>query len=688
MNSLTLNSPVYSIKGIGEKKAELLKKLRIESVRDLLYHFPRNYIDKRILTDVENLTEGYHTVKVVIKKQVSEHRTKQGLIISKCTGEDATGKVDLIWYNNRFVKNYIKAGEEYYFYGKIKRFSGRFSMEYPEYEGEKEEESLNLLRIVPEYPLCAGLTQKELRKWMDGAINQIIGSLQDLFPERIRSRQDLAEYNFALKNLHQPDSDYALELALTRFKYEEFFMLFSGLEHLRREMPDRKKGISFINQEATLALMESLPFSLTNAQVRVFHEIMTDMKSELNMNRLLQGDVGSGKTIIAALAMHNCVKNGHQAVIIAPTEILGKQHFHSLSELFKEENIKIGLLTGGMRKKEKTKLLEELESGEVQLLVATHAVLEENVVFKNLGLAITDEQHRFGVRQRMLLAAKGENPDILVMSATPIPRTLTLILYGDLDVSIIDELPPGRKPIDTLYIDSNKVERMYGFIKKEVEAGHQVYFVCPLVEENETSELKSAVSHWQFLQEEVFPELKVSMIHGKMKAAEKSGIMEEFTKGSINILVSTTVIEVGVNIPNATVMVVENAERFGMAQLHQLRGRIGRGSDKSYCIFISDSKTETAVDRLKFLTKSQDGFKIAEKDLETRGSGEILGLKQHGLPDLMLADIVRDNELLLAAKQMVKEVYSVDYYDVPEYKTLRGILEQRFEKKLKEIAMN
>ena len=687
MKVVSLESPVSELKGIGEKKAELLKKLKIESIRDLLYHFPRKYIDKRILTDVINLTEGYHTVKVVIKKQISEYNSQHGLNISKTTGEDSTGKINLVWYNNRFVKNYIKSGEEYYFYGKIKKAANRFFMECPEYEGEAEE-SLNMLRIVPEYPLCNGLTQKELRKWIDTAIREIIGSLQDLFPERIRKNQDLAEYNFALKNLHQPESDYSLELAINRFKYEELFMLFSGIEHLRREMPDRKKGICFRTHSETFELKKQLPFTLTSAQERVFSEIIKDMESELNMNRLLQGDVGSGKTIIAALAMHNCIKNGYQAVIIVPTEILGKQHFDSFNMLFEGQNISIGLLTGSMKKKEKCELLGNLTNGKIQLLISTHAVLQENVIFKNLGLAVTDEQHRFGVRQRMTLATKGRNPDILVMSATPIPRTLTLILFGDLDVSIIDELPPGRKPIDTLLIDSSKVHRMYGFIKKEILLKHQIYIVCPLVEENERSELKSAVSHWKYLQSEIFPEYNVSMINGKMKSKEKEQIMSEFVAGNSDILVSTTVIEVGVNIPNATIMVVENAERFGMAQLHQLRGRIGRGSDKSYCIFISDSKAENSLERLKFLTTSQDGFKISEKDLETRGSGEILGLKQHGLPNLMLADIVRDHELLVAAKKMVKEVYSAKYYEHIEYKALRGILEEKFDKKLKEIAMN
>ena len=687
MKSVSLESPVSGLKGIGEKKAELLKKLKIESIRDLLYHFPRKYIDKRILTDVINLEEGYHTVKVVIKKQVNEYNSQHGLIISKSTGEDSTGKINLVWYNNRFVKNYIKCGEEYYFYGKIKVAANKFFMECPEYEGETEE-SLNMLRIVPEYPLSNGLTQKELRKWIDTAIREIIGSLKDLFPERIRKSQDLAEYNFALKNLHQPESDYSLELAVNRFKYEEFFMLFSGIEHLRREMPDRKKGICFKTHADTLKLKKQLPYTLTSAQERVFSEIIKDMESDLNMNRLLQGDVGSGKTIIAALAMHNCIKNGYQAVIIVPTEILGKQHFDSFNSLFEGQNISIGLLIGSMKKKEKCELLENLTNGKIQLLISTHAVLQENVIFENLGLAVTDEQHRFGVRQRMTLASKGRNPDILVMSATPIPRTLTLILFGDLDVSIIDELPPGRKPIDTLLIDSSKTQRMYGFIKKEILLKHQIYFVCPLVEENESSELKSAVSHWKYLQNEIFPEYNVSMINGKMKSKDKEQIMNEFASGNSDILVSTTVIEVGVNIPNATVMVVENAERFGMAQLHQLRGRIGRGSDKSYCIFITDSKAETSHERLKFLTNSQDGFKISEKDLETRGSGEILGLKQHGLPDLMLADIVRDHNLLIAAKKMVKEVYSVKYYELPEYKALREILEDKFDKKLKEIAMN
>lgn len=685
---IDMNSPVTALKGIGEKKKEILARLGIDTVRDLLSHFPRKYIDKRKVTEIGCLEEGMVTVRVVIKKAVVEYRTKQGMILSRCTGEDGTGKLDFVWYNNRFVKNYIHPGEEYVFYGKVKKYSGRYTMEYPEYEGDRENGSLNMLRIVPEYPLTNGLTQKELRKWIHAALEEVGGHLQDLFPEKVRKSAGLAEYNFAMKSLHEPDEDFHLEEAIRRFKFEELFMLFSGIEHLKKEMPDRKEGISFPFHEETKLLKENLPFSLTSAQNRAFEDIMADMQSPLNMNRLLQGDVGSGKTIIAALAMYNCVRSGYQSVMIVPTEILCHQHYESLNTVYEGQGIVMEKLTGSMKKKEKAMVLERLQRGEIHILLSTHAVLEENVLFHRLGLAITDEQHRFGVRQRMALGSKGVNPDLLVMSATPIPRTLTLILYGDLDVSVINELPPGRQSIDTLLIDSTKVERMYGFVKKEIAAGHQAYFVCPLVEENETLELKSAVKHYETLRDEVFPELSVGLIHGKMKGKEKEAIMSAYEKGQVDILVSTTVIEVGVNVPNATIMVIENAERFGMAQIHQLRGRIGRGTAKSYCIMISDSKGENAMDRLKFLTESQNGFEVAEKDLSTRGGGEILGLRQHGLPDLVLADLVRDGDLLAEAKRTAKEVYSNEYYEVPEYLQLRKILEQRFEKKLREIAMN
>jgi len=679
-----LKKSIKELKGIGEKKAQALNKLGVYNFEDLLNYYPRKYIDKRNITEIVELVEGqFSSVKVIIKKPIIEMKTKTGLLISRCIGEDSTGKLDFIWYNNRFIKNYIKTGEEYIFYGKIKKIAGKLTMEYPEYEGGSGEDSLNLLRIVPDYPLTQGVTQKDIRKFMDQLIKITDGKLKDLFPESLRLKDNLAEYNFAISNLHQPETEESLSIALNRFKYEEFFTMFSGLELLRQDKKNQSIGIKFNKKDLALLYRERLPYKLTNAQERVLLEIFNDMIVEKPMNRLLQGDVGSGKTIIAMMAMYLCSINDFQSVIIAPTEILARQHFESLTDFFKETGKKVGLLVGSLSKKEKLQLLNSLENGDIDVLAATHAVLEDNVIFKNLGLAITDEQHRFGVKQRLVLNDKGKNPDILVMSATPIPRTLSLIIYGDLDISVIDELPPKRKSIETFLIDSSKVDRMYGFIKNEIKKGNQVYIVCPLVEDSEALELKSAMTHSEFLKSEIFCEEKLEMIHGKLKAKEKDQIMQNFKNGETKILVSTTVIEVGVNVPNATVMVIENAERFGMAQLHQLRGRIGRGSEKSFCIMISDSKNENSRERLKFLSSTTDGFKIAEKDLETRGAGEILGLKQHGLPDLILADLVRDHELLLRAKETVKIVYSSD-----EYVILKKVLEERFEKKLREIALN
>ncbi|KUO70069.1 MAG: ATP-dependent DNA helicase RecG [Clostridia bacterium BRH_c25] len=684
-----LDISIQSIKGIGPAKAKLFKKLGLNTIEDLLEYYPRGYKDKSVTTEIKDLKPDVsYTVKVRIAGKAQEGRTKSNLIITKLAVYDDTGKLNVVWFNNRFIKSTFKEGDEVLMHGKIKRIGKDLVMETPEYEKVTSGGSVNLMRIAPYYSLTEGLSQKDIRKALFAALQHINEKLADVFPEELRKKYGLAEINFCINNIHFPDSLDKLELARRRLIFEEFFMLQSGLIHIKRINNEGKKGISFDKIDETQEFAAKLPFKLTAAQVRVFEEVSKDMESTNIMNRLVQGDVGSGKTAVAALALFKCVRSGYQGIMMAPTEILAEQHMLTLDQLFKDTGITIGLLKGSMTGKEKEKVLAEVQAGSVDIVVGTHALIQNSVSFNKLGLVITDEQHRFGVRQRALLSTKGDNPDMLVMTATPIPRTLSLIVYGDLDVSIIDEMPPGRKKVETYFIDTAKKERLMNFVKKELDAGRQAYFVCPLVEESEKLELNSAVEYSEEIKTQYFKKYKVGLLHGKMKADEKNEVMESFREKETQILVSTTVIEVGVNIPNATIMVIEDADRFGMAQLHQLRGRVGRGGDQSYCILISDTKSETAQERLKYMTKIENGFEVAEKDLEFRGSGEILGQRQHGLPGFKLADIFRDVKLLKLSKEAVEYIYENDKLSKVEYKRMKTILDSRFQKILDEITLN
>jgi len=684
-----LDIPILSIKGIGPAKAKLFKKLGLNTIEDLLEYYPRGYKDKSEITKIKELhPDESYTIRVRTAGKAQEGRTKGNLIITKLPVTDDTGRLNVVWFNNRFIKNTFKEGDELLLHGKVKRIGKDLVMETPEYERSTSSDTVNLMRIAPYYPLTEGLTQKDLRKAVYGAMQLINGKLTDVFPEELRKKYGLAEINFCINNIHFPESLDKLELAKRRLIFEEFFMLQSGLIHIKRVNNEGKKGINFDKTNEIQGFIEKLPFTLTGAQIRVFEDVSKDMESSNIMNRLVQGDVGSGKTAIAALSLYKCVRSGYQGIMMAPTEILAEQHMLTLTQLFIDTGITIGLLTGSLTGKEKEKLLAGVQAGEINIVVGTHALIQNNVNFNKLGLVITDEQHRFGVRQRAMLSTKGDNPDMLVMTATPIPRTLSLIVYGDLDVSIIDEMPPGRKKIKTYFIDSTIKDRLMNFVKKELDAGRQVYFVCPLVEESEKLELNSAVEYSEKIKEKYFKKYKVGLLHGKMKADEKNEVMENFRKKEIQILVSTTVIEVGVNIPNATIMVIEDADRFGMAQLHQLRGRVGRGGDQSYCILISDTKSETAQERLKYMTKTENGFEVAEKDMEFRGSGEILGQRQHGLPGFKLADIFRDVKLLKLSKDAVEYIYENNKLSNEEYKRMKSILDSRFQKILDEITLN
>ncbi len=524
----------------------------------------------------------------------------------------------------------------------------------------KNGQSKNTGKIIPIYPLTYELSQNVIRQIIENGLKQVENELEDAMPEYILNEYNLCGINEAIKNIHFPVSFNNYNLARRRLAFEELFTMQLTLLNLKNKYSTSNDGIQFSKEVKMENLIEKLPFKLTNAQKRVLKEINSDMESNKAMNRLLQGDVGSGKTIVALICAYKAVKCGYQATIMAPTAILAKQHLDSFNEILGKEGIKCELLVSGITKKKKEEILDKLSTGEIDILIGTHALLEENVIYKNLGLVVTDEQHRFGVKQRRTISEKGNNPDTLVMTATPIPRTLALILYGDLDISIIDELPPNRKKIDTFAVTKGMEERVNNFVKKQIKEGRQAYIVCPLVEENEEINAKSVMELSEKYKNEVFKEYRVEYMHGKLRPKEKDAIMEEFKKGNIDILISTTVIEVGVNVPNASIMIIENAERFGLAQLHQLRGRVGRGEYQSYCILKYQGNSEVIRERMQVMTKTNDGFVISEKDLELRGSGEFFGTKQHGIPEFKIANLFVDMPMLKEVQELAEKVLADD----------------------------
>lgn len=652
---MNLNDNVNVIKGIGPRKAEALKKIGINKIEDFLYFYPREYQDRRLVKKIRELENGslalvHGKVKLKVKGGYGKKQTLKLFVT------DDSGGMEVIFFNPTYLLNKFQIEEQYIFYGKVSFEYGKTKMIHPEFF--KSEEN-NGQGIVPIYPLTAGISQTDMYKWQS-TINTLIPHLQEHLTENILEHNKLCDIKYALNNIHFPEDKNHLKVAKYRLIFDELFFLQMGLLSIRNNVNSEEKGICFNEIISLDQFIRTLPYELTTAQKRVVDEIIQDMESEKVMNRLVQGDVGSGKTIVAEIALYKAVKNGFQGVLMAPTELLAKQHFEGLTEEFDKHDIKVGLLTGSMSSKEKKETLEQLAEGKINILVGTHALIQPNVLFKNLGLVITDEQHRFGVNQRNLLAKKGNNPDILVMTATPIPRTLAVIIYGDLDISIIDELPPGRQKIITRAVDENSRGRAYNFVRQEIQKGRQAYVVAPLIEESETIEnVVSAEELYEQLQND-FSDVEVAILHGDMKQAEKDEIMQKFYDGIIRILVSTVVIEVGINVPNATIMLIENAERFGLAQLHQLRGRVGRGKHQSYCILISKGKTPISKERINIMVSTCDGFIIAEKDLELRGPGEFFGLRQHGIPDLKLADLIRHIKILHAAREEAKGILEKD----------------------------
>ena len=651
---LTLNTSVQYLKGVGEKRAAMLSKLGIHTVRDLITHFPRQYEDWSAVRPIVEAPRGEACcVRGTALASPVERRIRQGLTLYTFSVSDGTSLMRVTLFNNRFAAEKVKAGQAYLFFGTLTGGA------VPEMSSPLIESVETGARIRPIYPLTAGLNSKYIEKLVSTALLALAEQIdQDILPDSLRREYRLCTRRYALENIHFPTDREALETARRRLVFEELLLLQLGLLGIKgRSLAETAVRI---NREYTAEFCESLPYTLTGAQSRAVADCVADMRRPTPMNRLLQGDVGSGKTAVAACVAYTAIRNGWQCVMMAPTEILARQHRESLQKLFADKpNIRVGLLTGSLTKAQKRTVLEQVESGECQLLVGTHAVLSESVQFAALGLVITDEQHRFGVRQRAALAAKGMHPHLLVMSATPIPRTLALMVYGDLDVSVLNELPPGRTPIETYAIDTAKRERAYGYIRKFLDEGRQAYIVCPLVEEGET-DLVAAEAYAAQLASGPFKGYTVGLLHGRMKPKDKEQTMRDFAENRLSLLVSTTVVEVGMDVPNAVLMVVENAERFGLAQLHQLRGRVGRGKYASTCILISDAQNTEAIRRLKVMCETTDGFKIADADLELRGPGDFFGDRQHGLPELKIADLLSDMTVLHEAQTAARALHERD----------------------------
>ncbi|WP_458406967.1 ATP-dependent DNA helicase RecG [Anaerotignum sp.] len=677
------NSPVSMLKGIGEQRERKLQKLGISTIEDLLTHYPREYKDRSEIIKIADLPMDEPSTFLAQVKEEGQNSRHGRLVYTRMKVYDETGSVGVLWYNQPYMKSSLKIGEWYLFSGKLQKKYGRKEILSPEVE--RIGENFAGGRIIPVYPASEGISQKMLRNLMEEALSQMSGGMREELPLWLRKEYKLAERNFAIENIHFPKTEQGFYDARRRLVFEELFVLQTALFQLKNTLEDSGEGIILKKKKALQEGEALLPFALTNAQKRVLKEIEKDMTSGKIMNRLVQGDVGSGKTAVAMVAAYWAIKNGYQAAIMAPTEVLANQHFESFQKIFEPAGIKVVLLTGSLKAKEKREALAQVVNGEAQMIIGTHAVIQKGVEYHKLGLAITDEQHRFGVRQRSTLADKGENVHTLVMTATPIPRTLALILYGDLDISIIDELPPGRQKIDTSAVDSRYHQRIYTFIQKHVKEGRQAYVICPMIEESEKLEVQSVLNYTEELVKEL-SECRVACVHGKMKAKEKQEIMDGFAEGNIDILVSTTVIEVGINVPNATIMLIENAERFGLAQLHQLRGRVGRGSEKSYCILVSDTKTKVAKERMKTMTESEDGFVISEKDLKLRGPGEFFGIRQHGLPELKIADLYKDMETLKEAQSAAAELLKKDrFLEAEEHQLLKEHIDGYLEGKTLEM---
>ena len=671
-----LSDPITVLKGIGPAKAKCFAALNIITLEDLICHFPRGYDDRTQMVRIEKLQPDVPACfRAMVMNTPRTSHIRKGLDLTKVQVADTTGRLNLTFFNAKYAAEQLHYGEEYLFYGAVSGDFIGYSMTNPVFEPVDSAPGVTR-RILPVYPLTAGLTNAAVGRAVAQAM-EICPAPEEIIPERIRREFDILPAEEAYRAIHAPQSMAQAEQAKRRLIFEEFFVFSAGLS-LMRTAREEKHCRPYENRDLS-RFYRALPFSLTGAQQQVIGQILEDLGKGAPMNRLVQGDVGSGKTMVAAAAAFCAVGNGDQAALMAPTEILAEQHFRSLEALLTPLGIRVGLLTGSMTPKNKERIRQSIAQGELDLVIGTHALVSDQTRFAKLGLVITDEQHRFGVGQRSALSAKGDCAHLLVMSATPIPRTLALLMYGDLDVSVLDELPPGRQRVDTFLVGESYRARINAFIRKQVEQGHQCYVVCPAVEQTDGMSLKAASEWAHTLQETVFPDLRIALLHGQMKGSEKDQVMARFAAGEADVLVATTVIEVGVDVPNATLMVIEDADRFGLSQLHQLRGRVGRGSAKSYCVMTTHNRNEQTVARLKALCKTNDGFAIAREDLKLRGPGDFFGARQSGMPAFRVADLGVDLQTLEQAQQASKQwIETAGTADTPEAKALRRRIDTLF----------
>ncbi len=646
---MKLSDSIRYLKGIGEKRAELFHKLGVFTIQDLLCHLPRGYEDRTDIREVADLQEGESVcVRVSLGGGIRSFRARTGARVTQARMTDGTGVLTATWFNAPYAEKMLRGAEDFILFGKVS-FRGRIPEMINPVTENQERAGSKTGKIIPVYPCTAGLSQRHIRDAVQNALELLTEPMPDVLPPPIREAYSLMPVERAIRQVHEPDDFDTFEEARRRLAFEEFFILQIGIGMVK-EQRRAGKAPRFDNVKCIADFAAELPFALTYAQKRVINEISADLRRDIPMNRLVQGDVGSGKTVVAAAVMYAAVRSGFQAAMMAPTEILARQHYENLKKLFAPWSVTVAFLSGGQKAAERNYNLQMIADGTAGIVVGTHSLIVDKVEFHCLGLAITDEQHRFGVRQRTALSGKSEKVHTLVMTATPIPRTLSLILYGDLDVSVIDELPAGRKKIETLAVDEGKRSRVDSFVLKQLDEGRQAYFICPLIEESEVIEANAVEAYLEKLKKGAYRNRRVEALHGRMKSQEKEAVMERFARGEIEALVSTTVIEVGVDVPNASVMVIENAERFGLSQLHQLRGRVGRGEWQSYCILFCASGGTFAQQRMRVMCETDDGFQIAEKDLELRGPGEFLGTRQHGLPETRIGDFVTDMQLLKDAQ--------------------------------------
>jgi ATP-dependent DNA helicase RecG len=681
-----LKQNVQYLKGVGPQRAKQLSRLGITTISDLLYYLPRRYEDRREIVFIKNVEpEKVYTIKGKIKRH-GIWKSKKGMLIYEMVVSDGTGNIHAVWYNQPYLKKYFRIGEDIILYGKAEKFKN-LQITHPDYEILKEEEdsldAANMGRIVPIYPLTQDVTQKYLRSLVNKTLEGSANLLKEVIPTHVRARCRLADAKFAVNNIHFPVNFESLKMAERRLSFEEFFIFETALALIKKEREKYSVGVRHeIGEQLFEDFKNMLPFELTKEQVEAIKSIEKDMKSSRPMNRLLEGEVGSGKTVVAMYALLLTIKNGFQGAVMVPTEILAQQHHLTLGEFFAPLGINVKLLIGSMAGDEKEEAKKELKEGKANIIVGTHSLIQEDISFDKVGLLVIDEQHKFGVSQRAILRKKDVKADVLIMTATPIPRTLALTVYGDLDLSEIRELPEGRQAISTYWVEEERKDKVYKFVKEEILNSRQAYIVCPRIEETGKSDLASAKNVYEHLSKEVFPEFKLALIHGRMKIGEKDKIMKDFKRNKINILVSTTVVEVGIDIPNATVMVIENADRFGLAQLHQLRGRIGRSGYKSYCILISNPESDEAKRRLEAFEQLQSGFELAEEDFSIRGPGQMLGTKQHGLPEIKFGDIIEDKAILeLARKEAFELVENDNGLKDERNRNLREVIIERYKGK-------